>query len=390
VNRMRFLHTGDWHVGKRLRGRSRDEEAAAALDQVVDIARDAAVDAVLICGDTYELKAPGPDSDALVFDALARLRDTGASVVIIPGNHDSWERLAALARLFTPLRITVVPRVLRPVDGGAIEVPSRRGDERAVVACLPFVAERRFGDAAALFDDRGSLFSAYDEGMGTVIAGLASAFRPGHVNILMAHVMVDGARKGGGEQELTIGMTYAVSPSRLPPTASYVALGHLHRPQSIPAAPSPTRFAGSLLQLDFGELDQAKSLVVVEARPGKPPKIEEIPITAGRRLLDVRGTLDALQAQAGAAGDAYLRVVVETDGPVPGIADRVREFLPNAVAVELEYERPEPDRPREGIRTLRPREQFAAYYRTSHGVDPSEALLAAFDQVYADAAEGAG
>jgi DNA repair protein SbcD/Mre11 len=289
---MRFLHTGDWHVGKRLRGRSRDEETSAALDQVVDIARDGAVDAVLICGDTYELKAPAPDSDGLVFDTLARLRDTGARILIIPGNHDSWERLAALARLLTPLGITVVPRVLRPADGGVIEVLSRDGGERALVACLPFVPERRFGEAAALFDDRASLFSAYDEGMGRVIAGLTSAFRPDHVNVLMAHVMIDGARKGGGEQELTIGMTYAVSPARLPPTASYVALGHLHRPQGIPAAPSPTRFAGSLLQLDFGELDQGKSVALVEAKPGKPPRIEEVPVSAGRRLLDLRGTLD--------------------------------------------------------------------------------------------------
>lgn len=387
---MRFLHTADWHVGKRLRDRSRDEETAAALDQVVEIARDAEVDAVLICGDTYESRAPAPSSDDLVFHALARLRDTGAGVLIIPGNHDSWERLAALARLLTPLGITVVPRVLRPAEGGAIEVPSRHGDGRAVVACLPFVPERRFGDAAALFDDRASLFSAYDAGMGTVIAGLASAFRPDRVNILMAHVMIDGARKGGGEQELTIGMTYAVSPSRIPATASYVALGHLHRPQAIPAAPSPTRFAGSLLQLDFGEIDQGKSVAVVEARPGKPPKIEEIPITAGRRLLDMRGTLDAIQSQAGAAGDAYVRVVVQTEGPVPGIAQRVREFLPNAVAVELEYDRGEADRPREGMRTLHPREQFGAYYRSAHGADPSADLLSAFDRVYADVSEGAG
>jgi len=170
---MRFLHTGDWHVGKRLRGRSRDEETVAALEQVVEMARDGAVDAVLIAGDVYEHRTVSPDADLIVFEALARLRDTGAAVVAIPGNHDSWQRLEALSKLLTPLGILVVPRVLRPDEGGVVEVPSRDGRERALVACVPFVPERRFGDAAALFDDRASGFTAYDEGMGAVLAGMA-------------------------------------------------------------------------------------------------------------------------------------------------------------------------------------------------------------------------
>jgi len=250
---MRFLHTSDWHVGKRLRGRSRDHEVDLALDQVVELTRDERIDVVLIAGDIWEARTTSPESDMIVFDALARLRATGATVVAIPGNHDSSPRLEALGRLLTPLGIVSVPRVMRPADGGVVEIPSRDGSESALIAAVPFVPERRFGDAASLFDDRATLFNAYDEGMGTVMAGMAAAFRPDRVNVLMGHLMIHGAKTGGGERELTIGMTYAVSPSRLPATAGYVALGHLHRPQSIPAAPGPARFAGSLLQLDFAE-----------------------------------------------------------------------------------------------------------------------------------------
>src|SRR6266511_3536026 len=259
---MRFLHTGDWHVGKRLRGRSRDEETVAALDEVVEMAREAKVDAVLIAGDLYEHRTVAPEADAIVFEALMRLRDVGAHVVLIPGNHDSWQRWEALGKLLSPLGINVVPRVVRPDDGGVVEVPSRDGSEAALVACVPFVAERRFGDAAALFDDRASAYTAYDEGMGAVFAGMARAFRADRVNVVLGHLMIDGAKIGGGEQELTIGMAYAVSPTRLPATATYVALGHLHRPQAIRRAPCPARFAGSLIQLDFGEVDQDKSVVL--------------------------------------------------------------------------------------------------------------------------------
>src|SRR5438093_5810794 len=332
---MRVLHTADWHVGKHLRGRSRDQETIAALDQVVEQAKDAAVDAVLIAGDVYEHRTVSAEADLIVFEALARLRDTGATIVVVPGNHDSWQRLEALGKLLTPLGILAVPRVLRPTEGGVVEVPSRDGSETALIACVPFVPERRFGDAAALFDDRASAYTAYDEGMGAVMSGMARAFRTDRVNVLMGHMMIDGAKLGGGEQELTIGMTYAVSPTRVPATATYAALGHLHRPQAIRRAPCPARFAGSLIQLDFGEVDQDKSVVLVEAKAGKPARAQELELSAGRRLVDIAGTLDEILAMSGTKEDCYLRVKVETDGPVPGIAERVREVLPNAVVVEL-------------------------------------------------------
>lgn len=386
---MRFLHTGDWHVGRRIRGRLRDDELEAALDQVVEVARDRAVDAVLVAGDVWDQKISSPESDALVFETLVRLRAAGAKVVLIAGNHDSPQRLEALSKLLEPLGINCVPKVVRPAEGGVIEVPARDGSHAALVACVPFVPERRFSDAAALFDDRAAGYSAYDEGMGAVLAGYAAAFRPDRVNVVMAHLMISGARVGGGENELTIGLTYAVSPTRVPGTASYVALGHVHRPQDVPAAPAPTRFAGSLLQLDFGERGQEKSVAVVDVEPGRPPTVEAVPVRAGRALREVRGTLDELVAQADHVGDAYLRVIVRTNGPVPGIADQVRAILPNAVDIHLDYEPTDVLTEASLLRTLSPREQFRNYYRAAHDVEePPDATMAAFDRVYEDVEGG--
>ncbi len=381
---MRLLHTADWHVGKQIRGRSRMDEFEAALDQVVGIAVDEGVDAVLVAGDVYEHRAPAPEADGLVFDALLRLRDAGIRVVLVPGNHDSPARFEALAKLLLPLGIVVVPRVRRPEAGGIVEVPSRDGSELAQVGCVPFVPERRFGDAAALFEASESWHQAYAEGMGDLLGAMAAGFRPGAVHVLVAHLFTDGALLGGGERELTIGMAYAVAPSRLPGTAQYVALGHVHRPQRVRGAPTAARYAGSLLQLDFGELSQeAKSVALVEASPGKPARVREVPITAGRRLLELRGTFDEVVAAADRVGEAWLRVRVRTDGPVPGLADRVREQLPNALDVVLEYERKE-----EGIRPpavarLGPREQFLAYFEHHHGAAPPPEVLRAFDEVLA-------
>jgi exonuclease SbcD len=382
---VRFLHTADWHVGRTIRGRSRTEEFEGALGEVVSIALQEAVDAVLVAGDLYDHRSPAPEADALVFETLVRLHETGIPVVAIPGNHDSALRLEALAKLLKPIGVTMVPRVLPPDEGGLVELTSKGGSERAVIACVPFVPERRFGDAAALFRATEDWYQSYAEGMGRLLAAMTEPFASDRINVLMAHLFTDGAIPGGGEHQVTIGIEYAISPSRLPATASYIALGHVHRPQAVRGAPSPTRYAGSLLQLDFGETDQTKSVAIVDAIPGKPAKVREIQLSAGRRLVDIEGTLDDVITKGEEVSDAYLRVFVHTEGPVPGLAERVRDTLPHAVDVQLRYERSEAPEGEAPLSSLQPKEQFVSYYRSEHGVeDMPEELLEAFDEVLDD------
>jgi DNA repair protein SbcD/Mre11 len=379
---VRFLHTADWHVGRTIRGRSRFDEFAQALDVVVDVAADQGVDAVLLAGDIHDQRSVSPEADRLIFDAFIRLSEKSIPVVAIPGNHDSALRLEAFAPLLERVGTHVVPRVYRPDAGGLVEVRARDDGERALVACLPFVSPRRFSDAAALFEDVAKGFVDFDESMGKLIAAYEGAFHPAAVNVLMGHVFISGSQPGGSEREVTIGADYAVSPTRLPKTASYVALGHIHKPQKIKGAPGEARYCGSLLQLDFGERGQDKSLVVVDAHPGKPPKTTEIPIDVGRKLLDVDITLDDLTRVSDEVGDAYVRVNLSIDSPIPGVADRVREALPNALDIRLVL----PERPEEAeatsLRGLSPREQFVSYYSSAHQADPSDEVLGAFDRVY--------
>lgn len=377
---MRFLHTSDWHVGRAIRGRSRKDEHAAALDEVVGIAVGEGVDAVLLAGDVYEHRAPAPEADAVVFETFIRLHERGIRVVVIPGNHDSSLRMEALGKLLRPIGVEVAARVVPPEAGGIVEVPSRDGTGVADVACIPFVPERRFGDAAQLFEASEAWYLSYADGMGELLGAMAGGFRPDRVNVVLAHLFTHGALLGGGERQAAIGDVYAIPPSRLPGDAAYVALGHVHRPQAVAGSPAPARYAGSLIQLDFGEIDQRKSVTIVEASPGKPAKVREVHLTAGRRLLDLRGTLDEVVAKAD-VGDAFLRVFVKTDGPVPGIADRVREALPNALDVHLEYERSDAGPTSAPVSSLHPRDQFVAYCRSQHGAEPRAELMRAFDEV---------
>jgi exonuclease SbcD len=214
-----------------------------------------------------------------------------------------------------------------------------------------------------------------------LIEALCAAFDPSKCSVLAAHLYVSGAVPAGSERALTIGDLFAVAPQALPSTAQYVALGHVHRPQRVPGAGAPARYAGSLLQLDFGEAGQDKSLVVVELEPGKPAQIEEVVFVAGRKLMDMRGTLDELEQHRDSVDDAYLRVFLVCDRPQAGLGDQVRELLPNALEVRLEYERDESEAGRIDMKTLTPRELFERYYRERHSADAETELLDLFDRL---------
>jgi exonuclease SbcD len=385
---VRFLHTGDWHVGKTLRGRSRSEEFAAALEQVFGIAREAKVDAVLVAGDVFDSPAPAPEAERLVYDFLARLLAEGIPAVLIAGNHDHPKKLAALARLLEGLRIHIRPEVKRPEQGGVVALASRDGRQQARIACLPFVPERRVFDARAVMGDSKDWYESYADSVARLLRALTADLTPATVNLALAHVLIAGARVGTGERPLHLGEVYGIDAQQLPAKLQYVGLGHLHRPQEV-LAPSRTCYAGSLIELDFGEREQDKRVVVVEADPGGPARVESVPLSAGRKLRDVAGSPEELHELAAGVGDAYLRVAVRVVAPLPGLAERMRELFPNALEVKVEH--PREVRVHEGrcdgLRRLSPEQLFADYCRKRDGAAPAPELAALFRRLHEEASQ---
>ena len=329
---MRFLHTGDWHVGKTLRGRSRADEHRAVLAEIADIADDREVDAVLVAGDLFDTAAPGPESEEIVYDILLRLARE-RTVIAIAGNHDNPNRFHAVRPLLGLGNVIVLPRVARPGDGGVVEVSTTSG-ERARIALLPFVSQRGIVRAEALMtQDADQHSGAYAERLAQLLEQLCGTADPQAVNLVLAHAMVLGGTMGGGERSAHTVFQYSVPTAAFPADYHYVALGHLHRAQELAGA-CPIHYSGSPLQLDFGETEDAKSVNIVEAKPGQPANIEQVPLTHGRRLRRVSGSLIALADVADAAGDDFLLVEVQETARA-GLADDVRELLPNAVEVRV-------------------------------------------------------
>src|SRR3990170_3147707 len=262
------------------------EEYAKALEQVAQVAKDQKVDACLMAGDVFDSPAPSPEAEKLVYDFLARLVPEKIACVLIAGNHDHPRKLGALATLLEGLKIHVRPEVRPPEEGSVVTLASRDGKEEARIAVLPFVSERRVVDAGTVMDAEHTWYDTYSRRIEEILAALTKGLPASTVNLVLAHLLVDGARVGTGERELHLGQIYGINPQQLPAGVQYIGLGHLHRPQEV-LAPAKTRYPGSLIEPAFGEQEQAKSAVVIDAQPQKAPSIALVPITAGRRLRTV-------------------------------------------------------------------------------------------------------
>ena len=385
---MRLLHTADWHVGRTMRGRSRVAEFEAVLAEVIDIARQEQVEAMLVCGDIWDHHAPSAESDRLVFEALRECIGHGIQVVLLAGNHDNPRKLKALGLLSELLGVQTQWEVRRPNAGGVLTIEGR--EHIARIAAVPFITEGRYVDAAGIMGLEEDWLSAYADGVAEILRAASATFHASTVNILATHIFVDKARIArvdGSERKLHIGQTYGVTAASLPSTPQYIALGHVHEPQDILDAPVPTAYSGSLLQLDFGERGQQKLVRIIDAEPGRPVTPTTVPLTKGRPLAELRGTLDEVLAQAGEHRGSHLRVRLDVERPEPGVAERVRAELPNAVDVQLEYEAPEDDQAVEAIANLSAAELFTRYYQAQHGADPAPELVGLFEELLAEGDE---
>jgi DNA repair protein SbcD/Mre11 len=339
---VKILHTSDWHVGKVLKGRDRHDEHEAALRSIVATARAQDVDVVLVAGDLFETAAPTAKAQGLVMRSLLALREDGRQVVAIGGNHDNQALLDAVYRpVLGELGLHVLGTPKRP-DSGGLTTLRTRGGETINVAALPFLSHRYAVRAAEiLLHETAEHTLDYARRLADMVRVLTAGFTPDAVNVVMAHATLLGGRRGGGERDVQTTLDYELPASMFPATAHYVALGHLHRQQEIPG-PCPIFYPGSPLAIDFGEEANSPAVLIVTAAPDIRADTRPVPVTGGRRLRTLRGTLDEVIAEGEQAADAYLRVVL-AEPTRAGLGDLVRDHLPNTLEVLIDdAHRPQP------------------------------------------------
>ena len=178
---MKFMHTADWHVGKTLKGRDRLDEQRAVLAEIAQIAEVNQVDAVLVAGDVYESSAPSAQAQYLVVQTLLRLRQAGAEVIVIAGNHDHGPTFEAYRPLMGVAGITLAGAVRPPDKGGVIRFRARSDGADVQLAVLPFLTQRYAVRAAEIVTQTPSEnVRAYDEMIRQVVASLTSGFSDAH------------------------------------------------------------------------------------------------------------------------------------------------------------------------------------------------------------------
>ncbi|MSQ23631.1 MAG: exonuclease SbcCD subunit D [Chloroflexi bacterium] len=378
---MKFLHTADWHLGRTVRGHSREVEHQAMLDQMLEHAERHAVDCVLVAGDLFDTSTPAPESERLAYQFFTGLHALRVPAVVIAGNHDHPRRIDAVAPLLKALNVHAIGHPVGPDQGGVVVIPSRDGGETAVVAALPWVLDRDAIDFAMLPAESAKSLTQYAERVKLGLDALCRDFGPSTINILMAHLFVDESVVGqdGGEREITVSQgIYGLARQMLPTQSnssytvpSYIALGHVHRPQRVWPSP-PAWYSGSPIQQDFGEARQEKFVNLVEVHPGQSADVTQLPMTAGRAMLDV-GTsqhgvhLSELASWADEVGDAWLRVFIEVEEPLANLPEVVRAHLPHAVHVERVRHNAERPGGQPPLATLGPEQLFDAFYRSSLG-----------------------
>lgn len=388
---MRLLHTADWHLGRTLEGRSRLEEQAAVLDEIVRLAEEEAIDVVLLAGDVFDSVNPPAAAEQLFYETVARLADKGRRpVVVIAGNHDNPDRLTASTPLAQEQGIHLLGYpAWEPVR---INVPAT--GERLCVAALPYPSEARLNELLSDGPQAHLLQQAYDERVKQCFAQLAAFFSPQTVNVAMSHLYVAGGFSSDSERPIEVGGAYTVQPASLPPQAQYVALGHLHRPQAVRNAPVPARYSGSPLAYSFSESGYAKSVTVVDVKPGGVADVREIFLTAGRPLVQWKATEGLAQVRRwmdeGRDKHAWIDLEIHV---VEALSQedifQLRKQYPNFVYIRPVFpEREETERTRAVGADLPVDELFRQFYRKqTGGAEPDDGLVRLFLQLLQDEEE---
>ncbi|RSM62587.1 exonuclease SbcCD subunit D [Amycolatopsis sp. WAC 01376] len=327
---VKLLHTSDWHIGRTFHGADLLAEQEAVLGHVADLVIAESVDVVLVSGDIYDRAVPSAEAVRVATTALGRIRQAGAKLVMTPGNHDSAPRLGAFAEFAAAGGL-----YLRATIDGLAE-PVLLPDEHGEVALygIPYLEPEPARHALGVPEARGHT-GVLTEAMRRVREDLAT--RPsGTRSVVLAHAFVTGGEPTESERTIAVGGVEQV-PGSVFDGVDYVALGHLHGPQTLA---EHLRYSGSPLAYSFSETRQRKSVWLVDLDADGLAEVRRHELPVPRHLAMLRGELADLLSDPEHDGltDHFLSFTV-TDRVRPIDAMRqLRERFPYAVHMDWQPE----------------------------------------------------
>ncbi len=314
---MKFIHTADLHIGRRLNDIPLLDDQKHILNQIVDIAEGESADAVLISGDIYDKSMPGADAMSVFDEFISSLVEKDIKVFMISGNHDSSERISYLSEIISKAGIYTS----YTFDGKLQKVAFDDVDVYLLPYIRPLQVRRFYPDEE---------INTYEDAVRVVINN--SEVDKSHSNVLLCHQFIVGAEISDSE-EFAVGGLDAISGSIFD-DFDYVALGHLHKPQKVKR--ETMRYAGSPLKYSISEANHKKSVTVVELTD-KTPVIKQVPLTALHDVREVKGTMTEVMDME--YSEDYIRVILTDEIVAPDARVTVSTVFPNLIALGVQNSR---------------------------------------------------
>lgn len=324
---MKFLHTGDLHIGKRIYETDLNRDQKNMLEQIFLIAEEEKVDAVLIAGDVYDRSVPATEAVGLLDDFLTGFARIGMPVVMISGNHDSAERVSFADKILEKQGLYIA---------GSYEEKLRRVEFEdpygtVCVVCMPFIKPAQAGGRNCT------------EAVANILEKEQIDFADGKRYVLLAHYFVTGENGqmpelANSESGVDVGGIDNV-PADLLQGFSYVALGHIHKSQHV--GNGPIYYAGAPMKYDFSEANTTKTVNIVSLAGDGSIQIKKRQIFPYHDMRCIKGRLqDLMQEQIvqadGTSSLDYIQATLTDREELIDPIGTLRSVYPNTLQILIE------------------------------------------------------
>lgn len=326
---MKLFHLSDLHIGKRVNEFSMIEDQKYILKRILDLAEEEKPDGIILAGDIYDKQIPSAEAVQVFDEFITRLAGRAIPVFIISGNHDSAERLAFGGRLLNSRGIYLSP----VYDGSVTKIPLKDQYGTVWIHLLPFI---RPSTVRHVFENEADLVTDVQTAAETVVRHMEIDLKDR--NILVAHQFVTGASRCESE-DVQVGGLDNIDAAVFTPF-DYTALGHIHSPQNV--GTDRVRYCGTPLKYSFSEVDQEKSITVVELEKKGTVRTSLLPLKPLRDMRKLRGTYLELTDRSfyrDMNREDYIQVTLTDEDDVPDGLQKLRVIYPNIMQLLYDNQR---------------------------------------------------
>lgn len=293
---MKILHTSDWHIGKQLHKYDLADDLNLFFNWLIPYLKTEAIDVLLVSGDVFDQANPSQAAFKPYYDVLRQLVQLDCKLIITGGNHDSAAVLNAPKELLNAFDITVIGGATEHISEMFIEVA--KNGERLAVAAVPFLKDRDIRKSVA-GETYATKIEQIKAGLQTYFSSINTHYQT-HCSdaffVVMGHLFVQGSAVSESERDIQIGNQAGVSAAMFNGVPNYVALGHIHKPQTVSAS-EHIYYCGSPIALSFSEKEDQKQVNVLTVKDNKLEHLEIVPLPKQRNLLAFEGNLEQVQQQ---------------------------------------------------------------------------------------------